>query len=438
MIIRKASEVIRSALTLSQINNSDALSWRDKVDIINQSYVRLYDDLNNNGDIYYAKEMVIEKPEFTNQNEYKFKLPKDFWKLSLVGYKSTMGGIVPIERAPNTTLYFSGYRLINNEIVFSNYFLPGPLYVQYIPQPQTITFPIKGYRIKATAGAAAYDSLNDVIFIGSVSGIQAIDNKNNTTLNRNIDGAYVFAISTGIIYVVKETGIYCFDYQFNELSSLEGEFDLYTHAIGWENGIIVKSNGATYKYVSGGELEESEDRWNFMDGNIVVTELSGNPSYVFKNKEGIFTDITWIFTGIDSFVIADPYIYTNHKGIVKAYYKFEPSDIASALVGSGTRKGAVLAGEVNNESGFGIIFNDNYIGLTMAGYAADSVLNYPQNIFFDWLIADLAVKFRIALDIPTGELPSLAADYHDTLMKGMGRDSYKMNRINNVYGRAYI
>jgi len=346
---------------------------------------------------------------------------------------------LPIERAPNTTQNFSGYRLINNEIVFSNYFLPGPVVIKYIPQSQTITYPKKGYRIDGLAVQAAYDSINDVIFLGNLGSLEIIDNKNNTRANKSIDGAFTFVISAGIIYIVKETGIYCFDYEFNELSYREGTFDLYAHSIGWEQGIIVKSDGVVYKYVSGSDLELSENYWNFMDGNIIETDWNNNLTYVFKNADGILTDITWIFTGIDSFVITDPYIYTNRKGIVKAYYKFEIADISSALVGSGTRKGAVLAGEVNNDTGYGIIFYDYYRGdLTMVGYAADTVLNYPQNIFFDWLIADLAVKFRIALDIPTGELPSLAADYHDTLMKGISRDAYKTNRINNVYGRAYI
>jgi hypothetical protein len=437
MIIRRASEVIRSALTLSQINNSDALSWRDKVDMINQSYARLYDDLNNNGDLYYSKEMIFEEPE-TAGNEYKFKLPKDFWKLLLVGYKTAMGGITPVERAPNATQYFSGYRMINNEIVFSNYFLPGPLVVRYVPQPQAITFPREGYKIQGKGTQAAYDSLRDVIFLGNPGNISAIDNMNNTRAGIDIAGVYVFVISAGIVYVVKKTGIVCYDYDFNQVSVLGGSFDLMVHSIGWEEGVIVRSNGVNYRYVSGGGLVETEDYWNFMDGSIVRTELSGRPSFVFKNSEGIFRDITYIFEGIDSFIISDPYIYTNRAGLVKVYDNFLPNDIAPSTVGRGTRKGLVLAAEANNESGYGIVFNDYYSGLNMAGYAADTVLNYPQNIFFDWLVADLAVKFRIALDIPTGELVALAADYHDVLMKGVGRDLFQSARINNVYGKAYI
>jgi hypothetical protein len=432
MIIRRTSEVIRLATAMSQIQNSDALSYKDKIDMLNQSYLRLYSDLNNNGDLYYVKEIAFE--EYNSQEkEHKFKLPNDFWKLDLVGYRGTMGDIVPIERAPNTTQYFSGYRLINNELVFSNYFLPGPLVVRYIPQPQTLTFPRNGYKISGPDIQAAYDSLNDVIILGGLGDITVIDNHNGARRNTAVEGVFVLAVSAGIIYVVQETGILCFDFELNLVSSFEGTFDLYAHSIGWEEGVIVSVSGTPMRYVSGSEPKESEDYWNFLDGMIVKT----GHSFIYSDNEEA-RDISDIFQSADSFVIADPYIYINQSGTVKVYDEFLPSDMAPALVGRGSRKGLVLAAEVNNESGYGVIFRDFYSGLNMIGYAADTVLNYPQNIFFDWLITDLAVKFRIALDIPTGELPALEADYHDTLMRGLSRDAYQTARINNRYGRAFI
>lgn len=436
MITRRTSEVIRLALAMSQIQNTDALSWKDKVDMLNQSYIRLYDDLNNAGDLYYSKEMEFNFTE-VSEREHKFKLPADFWKLLLVGYRSTMGGIVPIERAPNNTQYFSGYRLINNEIVFSNYFLPGPLVVRYIPQPQTLTFPRTGYRIAGNQTQAAYDSLNGVVILGGVGNITLINNSSSNTMNKAIDGNFVLAVSAGIIYVVQETLITCLDYNLNEVSSYEGNFDLYVHSIGWEEGVIVSLGGEIMKYVSGGDPEPSEDYWNFIDGYITRLDDEGSISFVYSLEDDA-QDITSIFFEADSFVIADPYIYINKAGSVKVYEEFLPTDIAPARIGSGTRKGLVIAAEVNNESGFGVIFRDFYSGLNMAGYAADTVLNYPQNIFFDYLIVDLAVKFRIALDMPTGELPALLEDYHDTLMKGFSRDAYQINRINNSYGRSFI
>ena len=431
MIQRRASEIIRLALTMSQIQNTDALSWRDKIDMLNQSYIRLYDDLNNNGDLYYSKEIVFEKPE--PGPTLKIRLPKDFWKLLLVGYRSSRGEIVPIERAPNTGQYFSGYRIINNELVFSTYFAPGPIIIRYLPQPQTITFPRPGYRIQGSGVQAAYDSVDDVIVLGDSNGITVINNSDGKTTSRPIEDTFILVISGGIIYIVKETGIFCFDYDLNEMATWSGTLDLYSHSIGWEEGIIVSQDGNPMKYILNGEPEPSPDYWNFIDGTITKDGMS----YIYTNDEES-QDISQIFQNADSYVIADPYIYINQAGSAKVYYKFQPTDIAPATVGRGTRKGLVLAAEANNESGYGVIFRDFYSGLHLLGYAADTVLNYPQQIFYDWLTADLAVKFRIALDIPTGELPALLDDYHNTLMKGLSRDAYQMARINNSYGRSYL
>jgi len=440
MIIRRASEIIRLALTMSQINNTDALSWRDKIDMLNQSYIRLYTDLNNSGDLYYSKEIVFDS--LTNedgQRDNRIKLPKDFWKLLTLGYRSNIrGDIIPIERAPNSGQYFSGYKIINNEVLFDNFFTPGLLVLRYIPQPQTITYPRQGYAVAGKAVQAAYDSLNDVIVLGNAGDITVINRPAGKVASIAIadekgNVPYILAVSKGIIYAVTKKGIFLYDYDLNAPIVFEGPFDLYAHSIGWEEGIITSMNGIILKYIAGSKPVESVDYWNFLDGNITRTEKS---EYVFLNESEII-DITEIFQG-DSFVIADPYIYINKNGSVKVYDNFEPADFAPATVGKGIKKGIVLGAEANNDSGYGVIFKDFYSGLNMEGFASDTVMNYPMNTFFDFLTADLAVKFRIALDIPTGELPALVSDYHDTLMRSISRDAFKAQRINNAYGRTYL
>jgi hypothetical protein len=436
MITRRASEIIRQALTLSQIQNTDALSWRDKIDMLNQSYVRLYDDINNSGDLYYSKEVDI-KPEDIDLQEKSLILPKDFWKLLLLGNRSEFGEIIPIQRAPNSGQY-SGYRIVNDKLFYNNYFAPGSLVMRYIPQPQTIAYPRPGRQLPGRYAQAAYDSLEDVIILAEAGRITIIDSSRGVTLHREENDNFVIAISEGVLYVVKETGIICYDYEFNVLSNIAGSFELYAHSIGWEQGIIVSNGQSSMRHISGKQPEVSENFWNFMDGRIIKTLTAEGDLFIFVDARDTMLDITYIFNDADSYVIADPYIYVNKAGTVGVYKEFEPMESAPALIGRGTVKGIVLAEEANNTTGYGVIFHDYFGGLRLEGFSEDTVMNYPQNIFFDWIVADLAVKFRIALDIPTGELPSLAADYHDTLMNGLSRDAFQSQRINNVYGRAFI
>lgn len=466
MIKRRASEIIRLALTISQIHNADSLTWRDKIDLLNQSYERLYDDLNNFGDLYYVKEIELPSGLESGQSgaERKFTLPKDFCKLLLVGYRSSFGEIVPLERAPNVGQYFSGYRIINNELILNNFFTPGPLVVRYMPQPQTITFPRQEIRLPLPRNikGVAYDSVNDVIVYNDEFSFTILDNSSGRTLTQDMEGVpFALAISNEVIYVVTNNQIQCFGYNPGDDGLPErlggsgfGDFDIFIHSIGWEDGVIVANPpifaGMPRQYrhfsLSNNFLQPSLNYWNFLDGKIIVNEFQrpGFPpppverTAIYSVEGEADQDITEIFADADTFVIASPYIYINRNGSTTVYEEFTPIDLAPAQIGSGKRKGVVFAAEANYETGYGVVFNDAFSGFNLLGFATDTVMNYPQNVFFDWLTTDLAVKFRIALDIPTGELPALADDYYDILFKSISRDAYQKPRINNVYGRSFL
>ena len=440
MIKRRASEIIKLALTMSNAHNTDALSWRDKVDMLNQSYTRLYNDLNSKGDLYYSKEL-----EFTPEPD-KIKLPPDFYKLLLIGYRGTYDEIVPIQRSPNVGAYHSGYRIENNYIRLSG-LVNRPIVVRYIPKPQDITFPVDGYNIGGNFVTAAYDSNNDIVFLGQKGRLMKVIN--NQAASRVIesltdpgfpgedhlflDDPFVIALSGGLIYLVTETKLVILDMDLYVLEEIDDSFDLYIHAIGAENGVIVSKDGNTYKFIYGEDFVSSPDYWTFIDGRIVK---KGN-TFVYETADGLI-DINDIFSGADNFVIADPMIYINKNGEIKSYFNFEEMGQARARIGKGNLKGLVLAAECNNETGLGVVFRDFYTGIKVTGWTADTVMNYPNNLFFDWLIADLAVKFRIVLGIPTMELPALAEDYYNTLMKSFSQDAFQKARIINVYGRRSI
>ncbi len=86
-------------------------------------------------------------------------------------------------------------------------------------------------------------------------------------------------------------------------------------------------------------------------------------------------------------------------------------------------------------SGYGVIYKDTRNKVLLAGYAPDTALDYPKNILYDILAVDMAIKMRVSMDIPVGELPAMYDDYHNTLMNSISRDSFCGRRINNVYGR---
>jgi hypothetical protein len=416
MITRKASEIIRLAENMAQIQNADMFSWEDKIDILNQSYTRIYTDLTSSGELYYVRESELRRGADT-----RFHLPPDLWKLVSVGFGSL--------RAPNVTPFRGGYRVENNILTMPDH-RTNSVVIRYIPKPQTVTFPRKPQKLEGRPAQACYDSLNDILIFGNPGNITVHNRRAGTVTDSPVDGEYVMAISRGILYVVRGSGIACFDYGLTELSTIEGGFPLFVHGIGWKEGIIVKTPSGYGKYVSGGAVEDSPDYWNYGEGTIT----RDGSVFTFTDELDRSQDISAFFIGADSYVIASPYIYVNVDGNVRGYYgleKMEPEQSAGR-----TAKGVVLAADCG-EDGYGFVFNDYRSGLWLKGYSEDTLLDYPKNIFFDWITADLAVKLRIAADIPTGELPALADDYYSTLIDGIRRDTAPV-RIGNVYAGHYV
>jgi hypothetical protein len=411
--MRRASEIVRLAETMAQTHNTDALSWLNKKDLLNQAFIRLYDDLSSAGDMYFVKEARICNNE----------LPCDLFRLIFVGYQNGFE-LTPILRAPNNSPFNGGYRVINNKIELPPN-VPAPVIIRYIPVPETITFPREKTPVHGEADQALYDAARDTLFLGTASRITVITGETYTV---DIDGPYAMAISGGVLYVVKEDGINCFDYTGTPLESLSDTFDLYAHAIGWENGIIVRQEGAYKRYTTGGALTDSEDYWNYGEGKIVREgEL-----FIFYNEFGKPQDITGFFYKAEHFVIASPYIFVSRTtGSTRGFFGLE--EMEQEKREGQTQKGVVLACDPG-ESGYGLLFKDFQTGLWLKGYQEDTVLNYPRNIFFDILAVDLAVRMRVSLDMPTGELPAMLDDYNETLMKSLSRDGFFPVRIQNAYG----
>lgn len=157
MITRLASEIIANAELMSQIHNTDALSWKNKIDFLNNSYVKLYDLIHQHGDRYFEKEMYLEMTKSESDVSIAY-LPEDFWKLQFVGWRNTVGEHQPIMRAPNNTPFYNGYFLVRNEIHIRPSNFSGPLIIRYIPKPETITYP---HPFDITATITHFNSLSN-------------------------------------------------------------------------------------------------------------------------------------------------------------------------------------------------------------------------------------------------------------------------------------
>ena len=76
MITYTSSDIIKRATQLADLENSDFISFSEKIALLNESYVKLYQILVNKGDNNFIR--------LIKTNSTIIELPPDFWQLKSV------------------------------------------------------------------------------------------------------------------------------------------------------------------------------------------------------------------------------------------------------------------------------------------------------------------------------------------------------------------
>lgn len=119
---------------------------------------------------------------------------------------------------------------------------------------------------------------------------------------------------------------------------------------------------------------------------------------IYENGRFIYadTDVTYIFErngiGIKSVHISDPYVVVNYDDDRSfIFYGFEGSDQLNWNEAKGKETyGEVLGFNTNDITGKGCIWKDIYGDVYYTSFTPDTLLNYPNNTFFQLLIYRLA------------------------------------------------
>ena len=142
MITYKASDIIRRAEQLADLENSQFISFAEKIALLNEAYTSLYQKSINHDVNSFVK--------YINTRNNIIQLPPDFYQLKAI----TMSNgrfITPITRRPaNGNFTDLSYDIINNTLQING--LSGTIIdsicVEYYPVPTTLTFPNRNERIE--------------------------------------------------------------------------------------------------------------------------------------------------------------------------------------------------------------------------------------------------------------------------------------------------
>ena len=420
MITYNASDIIKRAEQLADLENSDFISFAEKIALLNEAYQTIYQKSINKDVNAFVK--------YINTQDKVIRLPRDFYQLKAV----TLGrdkDVRPIMRRPaNMSFNSLSYDMINNVLQVNGETSGGTICVEYYPTPATLTFPNKNKRLSSLA--------RDVLDIHKSVYIEKIDDDTVTIKDLDDFDFMKTIVSTGIANKLIHIED---DYVVFSDSATQTLYSIDTDEIVESALPVVIHNNRTFLY-------DAENKKLLLPStspsNIVVEDLDidlhncsiailseDKTKFVGQNYNGGL----WIngvhsdFNASKMFYWRD-IVYLSNGGNYVSVYNFGNDKVENTLL----EQAVVNIADIDDNTGYG------YLGLRKGKYSLvsfydDTVLNFPNNTYFVFMSYLLAVSFKskqgsdISLLIPQVEQAEMT--FYDT----MARDDWSPTRITNVY-----
>lgn len=129
MIQYTANDIVEKALALADLQNSDFISYKEKIQYLNDAYCYMFNKLINYGDNNFTETVLIEGDSIS--------IPSDFYQLREVYVLNNKVKTLLTPKPLNQSYNYLSYELVNNELYI--YGEPnGEVYMSYYKVPQTL------------------------------------------------------------------------------------------------------------------------------------------------------------------------------------------------------------------------------------------------------------------------------------------------------------
>ena len=377
-----ASEIVERALDVADIQNTDFLSYREKTKYLNDAWRNVYQTIiNYNLDVFTVRASLVG-------SDGVYPLPFDCYQIKAV--KNPISGSLIPRKAESESVLGPYYEIVNNTLVLGPNI--GPVEVVYWRKPFFLSLPDKA--VKTQFDMTKYEILstcnNSILMRDTIVGseqklyIQNLLTDSTLELPYTYDSAYSYVLGNNYIIKYKiipgnPTGYfenYVYDFYGNQLYNLTTD---------WEGDapvIVHSDNGVHYWSVAGSDEDEGKVF-------IYTIDLDGDPMLTLdipieENPECImYIDGQFYFTEKEGFPI----------GIFDDRPAYITSDKELRLINP---NGSEIVEKVDVPS-IGPVFCTKYGFLTFDGtlYSCipDTELNFPNNIYYDCIAYDLAIRF---------------------------------------------
>ena len=386
-MIQKASEILTNALNLSQLNETEALSWKRKVTLFNTAFTALWDKVVSHEDDFVLKKTELQTPA---------RLPDDLYSVRAVYHRHDQ-----LRRNSNfNKLSTDSYRIIDNMIYTNSGVRTVTLY--YNTKPPTITFPNEP--------------------------IELAGNKykiNNETLAFFDGQAFkCYNIVTGSEYRQDGNADYEWDiYNGNIVQNINGNLTVNSTAVdvGVDDYIInayldYKIGDVFYRLDYNNNIVQLPDDYEFahyIDG--LPYTFANNTLYQGEVEIGTFQKV----------LFADPYILV--KKLSNEWWVY--SENAEWQIEA---RGEVLSANWNDDNGYGMVIQTP-AATQLHSFYPDTVLDWPNTMYFDWLEAAIAADMKKQVEQDPASMEEIKAERWSILQSHLNRNRGDAYKISNPY-----
>lgn len=414
------SDIIERAGNLADISNTEFISHKENTNYVNDAFKDIYQILINKGDKQFVKEVILSGSSFGDYCEYT--LPYDLYQICSINDK--ISGRAILRHASTESINSGTWDIVNDKLRVYG-FIGSNVVMTYWVSPTFLSFPDKvlevpDLEIISTAKNSALVNNGD----GTLSVVNLVTGEVVSKFEWNNNTDYLYLGNGGFFYN-------------NSWYNLSGEelgssphgvgivYDNFWNVLSWTSDKTIESRtGSVHK-----DIEHDIQPRLIYEGNDIgfsgkIIYINGEAQWQMDDNVSTLMPLSCKFNNCHVFLVTT----TNGWGGYNVYYALlAPHSYRIVDVDSIEMNGL----EPLWITDYGVVSTDGS-NLVLQSWIPDTLLNFPNEMYFSLLAADLALKYAMKQNADTGALDNLYQSYYNQFMNSLSQANAPV-RIKNVY-----